>query len=212
LQKEEQETALICKEKLVAHQKLLDSISYPIGIFGGAVRSWLTGLSPRDIDIAVDCSQEELNTLVSKISPGSSLNRFGGYKVSQESGDYDLWALGETWAIKNAGVSPTFENLAVTASFNADCLVYTRDGLLDKGWEQARSSGILEINYLPNPYPFFNALRGIKMCNKYRLKPSELFKQYVKHNLPEFKVHGAAKLYREQYGSNLHSDMKVLDG
>ena len=145
------------------------------GAWGGAARDYYFGREPRDVDIAVDCTEEEL---FSKF-PGANKNRFGGLKI-KDTIDFDLWPLASTWNIKVAKLQPTFENLASLGPYNADCLVLTHDGkLIDKGFLDCLRTKMLEVNFELNPHPQHNILRGLRIMDRLGIMPGASFANYV---------------------------------
>lgn len=176
-------------------------------MFGGSVRAWMTGRTPRDIDIAVDCNKEHLLEIVEGITDNIEENRFGGLKVKEPltNLEYDLWPLSSTWNLIDAKVPFTFENLARYASFNVDCIVVICEPLsgvriFDYGFVDAMVKGAVEVNYEPNPIAPFNALRGLKIAAQYNLKAGQSLKDYVAKYLPEGpKRDVVARKYSEKY-------------
>lgn len=100
-----------------------DSKTY---IFSGVIRNYLIGepLS-RDLDLVVEdiskihIPQELIDNQKLKI------NSFGGYKLSLDRLDIDIWELRNTWSIKrNPSLKPTPHTLIKTAFFNYSAIVY----------------------------------------------------------------------------------------
>jgi hypothetical protein len=188
--------------KLIKTSPLVRSIQYSYGVFGGAVRSWITGRKPRDIDIAINCERFQLEELLEDFK--SEQNRFGGFKLNENGVIFDMWPLNETWALKNAQVDFTFDNLARYASYNLDCIVLT-DSLetIDIGYSKAMKEGFVEVNYEPNPIAMYNALRGLRLCKVYNLKAGQSLKDYVvKYVDTDTKKFIVEKKYRDQYGED----------
>src|SRR5579871_4284482 len=50
----------------------------PAAVFGGAVRDWVVGKPPRDIDIVLDCPGSSLSFISSM---EHKKNKFGGYHI-----------------------------------------------------------------------------------------------------------------------------------
>jgi hypothetical protein len=195
--------------KLLSSNSLLKSIHYPHGVFGGAVRSWIVGRKPRDIDIAVECEPYQLQELVG--DRAHTTNRFGGYKLVEGGVTFDLWPLCETWALKNAGVEFTFENLARYASYNIDCIVLTNVmETIDLGFSKAIQDGFVEVNYEPNPIAAYNAIRGLRLCKTYGLKAGKSLKAYFTKYVTEQKLPILLEKYREQYEEEPDDILELL--
>lgn len=180
---------------------ILKSLKCDKAIFGGAVRSWSLDKAPRDIDIAVDMEKEELLERF----PGVKQNKFGGLKLSENGIEIDIWPLKETWTLKDAGLEPTFHNMAKTASFNTDCIIFliTRDGsaifheVLDYGFKDAMEQGLLKVNYPNNPAHMHNALRGFRQAQNLGLEFGDCFLKYFRDNVKYLDI--AQKKYEEYY-------------
>lgn len=72
--------------------ELLLSQHIQVYIVGGFVRSYIENVSPRDIDIIVDCDMAILDSLVISRGYSYSKNLFGNYKLNL-SLETDMWTL-----------------------------------------------------------------------------------------------------------------------
>lgn len=173
-------------KELKATSKFLHSVKYPMGVFGGAARSWYRNTTPRDVDIAIDCTSEELEELIIKSKLSFTVNSFGGFKF-YDCVSFDVWPLMETWTLRRVNAEFTFESLARFGSLNVDCLVYDckRDEIIDRGYFNAINTGFVEINYHANPHAPANALRGLRLCKQLGLKAGESLKEYVKEHITD---------------------------
>lgn len=152
----------------------------PSVIMGGAIRDWQLGKTPHDIDIVVDCPTERLEIL-SKYKPLK--NKFGGYKLTLNKTEFDIWNLDSTWAINNnSKFEKQISTLPETVFLNIDAIMYyMRTGeLVDKGFAQAMKSRMLDIVYEPNPYPYFCVSKSLVTMQKYDLQPSQRLKQFIR--------------------------------
>lgn len=184
-------------KELAEDSSFVKNIPFRHGVFGGAVRSWFLGRKPRDIDIAIECSTEELNGLLTNTE--HTRNSFGGTKI-QGNIEIDVWPLSETWNLQNEKVMPTFENLASFASLNVDCLVLEVGigaKLISRGFIKALLDGVVEINYKPNPSPASNALRGLRLCNTLKFRPGPMLKEYALEHLDLRNIPELCKKYGE---------------
>ena len=204
--------------RLLDNSKLVKDMPFTYGIFGGAVRSWILGRDPRDIDIAVDCTQEQLTEYILDVVSDKNLssNRFGGFKFKDAGYEFDMWPLAETWAIKNEKIEPTFENLSRYASFNADCIVMevSRNKCIplhDFGFAEAANSGIVEVNYAPNPIAPYNAMRGLRICKTYNWKPGKSLLEYVKEHVNEKNKPILELRYKKSYGEEIGDLWKMVE-
>jgi hypothetical protein len=203
--------------ELMCESKVMYSMTYPHAVFGGAVRSWIRGREPRDIDIAVDCTKDQLLSLVEGLGVELNRNRFGGLKVQDGPLTYDLWPIAETCALVNANVQPTFENLLRHGSFNVDCIILEVDEIMklrDFGYFDAIKNGFVEVNYEPNPMPAANALRGLRLCNQLDLNPGKSLISLVHQHINDKNRPILEKKYRDTYHESpeqLWSLVDVLD-
>lgn len=127
-----------------------------VAIFGGMLRDLArggAGAFRSDVDLVVDCEAEELDRFVRDLPVAR--NKFGGYRFVGRRFAYDLWALPNTWAVREGHVAAQgLADLTKTTFFDCDAVVYdagTRaihwsDGYLDQ--LQART---VEINLEDNP-------------------------------------------------------------
>jgi hypothetical protein len=151
----------------------------PSAIFGGALRDWTLGKTPRDIDIVLDCQSSELEFLNSF---KAEKNRFGGYYLKVAGTDFDIWNLENTWAIKhNPKFEKKLETLPKTSFFNMDAIIYylNTKTFQDEGFMQAISSKKLDIVYEPNPFPFLCVSKALIALTRYELSPAPNLKRYI---------------------------------
>lgn len=125
-------------------------------IFGGMLRDLARG--PRgsftsDIDIVVDCEPEALDLFLE--NKPSHRNRFGGYRLQCQNGQYDVWALSNTWAIRQGHVQAnSLSDLTNTTFFSWDSVIYlykTRDIARSRQYYEDLTSGIVDLNLKNNP-------------------------------------------------------------
>jgi predicted nucleotidyltransferase len=125
-------------------------------IFGGMVRDIARGPTESfasDIDIVIDCDPAALDDFLTDFSPHR--NRFGGYRIQCKSGQFDLWALTNTWAIKEGHVQATsLADLTKTTFFSWDSAVYlyrSRDVATCLDYYEHLNSGVVDLNLKINP-------------------------------------------------------------
>jgi len=160
--------------------QLLEKLSKagPAVIFGGAIRDWIVGKTPRDIDIVLDCPSKSLEFLNQK----SNKNKFGGYFLKIDGIEFDIWNLDATWAFKNdAKFSKNLKTLTQTVFFNMDTVLYYLDTgkLQDDGFTQAMESKTLDIVYEPNPFPFLCVSKALVALTKYDMRASDKLKRFI---------------------------------
>jgi predicted nucleotidyltransferase len=125
-------------------------------IFGGMVRDIARGPEgsfTSDIDIVIDCDPAALDRLLADLAPHR--NRFGGYRLQCKSGQFDLWALSNTWAIKEGHVkASSLSDLTKTTFFSWDSAVYlyrSRELATCRNYYAHLDSGVVDLNLRINP-------------------------------------------------------------
>jgi hypothetical protein len=149
-------------------------------VFGGAVRDWSFGNQPRDIDVVVDCPSQALDAL---IKYKAKKNRFGGYKLTLDKVEFDIWNLDSTWAFGNdPKFSKKLETIPQTVFLNVDAVAYCLDdkAILDKGFTKAMESRVLDIVYEPNPYPYLCVSKSLVALKKYDMKASPRLRSFIR--------------------------------
>ena len=104
--------------------------------------------------------------LVKRIGPS------GGLTDSEVQVLFDVWRLEDTWGIQTAGLAPTIDNFVRTPFLNIDSVAIelapknVRRRLVEHGFFNSISSGLLEINYESNPFPLVCVARSLVMAAK----------------------------------------------
>jgi hypothetical protein len=155
--------------------------------FGGVPRDLvLYGPSkrPRDVDIVVDCSPQELGSVVA--SYPFQRTRFGGFRIAFGKWSFDIWSLRSTWAFASGYMDPTFDNLPKTTFFNVEAIAAQfntrprkRRSLYSFGFSEAISSRVLDINFEPNPFPQLCIIRGLVTASRHRFLLSPRLANYI---------------------------------
>lgn len=151
----------------------------PALVFGGAIRDWVVGKTPRDIDIVLDCPRQALNFLTEF---KAEKNRFGGYYLLLDGVELDIWNLDASWPHKNdSKFERKLESLTKTPFFNMDAVTYRLDTkvIQDDGFTQAMETKTLDIVYEPNPFPFLCVSKALCALSKYDMQPSANLKRYI---------------------------------
>ncbi|MEM1590287.1 MAG: hypothetical protein QW175_07705 [Candidatus Bathyarchaeia archaeon] len=98
-------------------------------VFGGLIRDialYGTKYFNSDIDLVIDCTQTELDKKILENHPLAARNKFGGYRIHQESWTIDLWPIKETWAFKENLVEfRDISSLLLTTVTNWDSVAYS---------------------------------------------------------------------------------------
>lgn len=151
----------------------------PSAIFGGAVRDWAVGKTPRDIDIVLDCPAEALSFLK---NGEHKRNKFGGYHIILNGIEFDIWNLDASWVFSNdPQFTKNLKTLTQTCFFNMDAVLYHLDtgNLQDDGFTNAMESKKLDIVYEPNPFPFLCVSKALIALTKYEMIASDRLRKFI---------------------------------
>ncbi len=107
-----------------------------IYLVGGALRDAKMGVQYRDLDFVIDVPLEEFRSF----EPHAKRNGFGGVRthIGDLEGEHalmDVWALEDTYCIREFEMEPTIESLLLSTPFNLDkiALNVVTSQLLDLG-------------------------------------------------------------------------------
>lgn len=174
-----------------------------VSILGGALRDWSLNRQPRDIDVVVNCSASKLDDL---LQHKAKKNRFGGFKIELNKVEFDIWNLDSTWAFKN---DPKFnkkmEEVPETVFLNIDAIMFDlcSNKILDKGFEQAMESKLLDIVYEPNPYPYLCVSKALIALHKYDMRPSKRLADFIRVQLDNGYTQKSFNMYQKvNYGDD----------
>jgi predicted nucleotidyltransferase len=146
-------------------QRLLDLGE--VAIFGGMVRDFARAGAhafASDVDLVVDADSESVADLLVEL--GAHRNRFGGYRIRGRHLEFDVWALKDTWAVRERHVEAScLEGLIATTFFDWDAAIYK----LTSGNVHAKlnylnniQNRIIDINLAPNPNVLGAIVRTIR--------------------------------------------------
>ncbi len=155
----------------------------PVVILGGALRDWIVGKTPRDIDLVLDCPNKSLEFLAQY---KAEKNKFGGYYFKIDDVEFDVWNLDSTWAFKkDSSFTKNLKTLTKTVFFNMDAVLYylDTDKLQDDGFGQAMESKTLDIVFEPNPFPFLCVSKALCALQKYELRASDNLNRYIEEQM-----------------------------
>lgn len=157
----------------------------PVAAFGGVLRDLC--LAPpsafhSDLDLVV-CSETASSLAGVLRNAGGKRNRYGGFRLSRGRWVLDVWALRDTWAIREGLVTePSFAGLVNTTFFNWDAIVFelnTKQLYYGKRYYEDLESNLLEINLEPNANPAGNVIRALDFAMKRRARLGPLLAGYV---------------------------------
>lgn len=170
------------RQKYINFNSFLENVNTKseIILFGGTVRDIYIDKIPRDFDIVVNTTDQNLEKIINKYR--NDKNRFGGYRINIDGFDVDIWNLSNTWAFKNKFFKTSFRNLVKTVFFNADSIAININSkqIFENGFIEAFHKKELKILFEKNPYPELCVLRALVFIEKYSFSLSEDIKKYIK--------------------------------
>lgn len=181
-----------------------------VGLTGGSIRDWSLGRFPRDIDLAVATSATILRDSIESSEYLIGRTSFGGYRLKIDAILCDVWALEDTWSIKQqSSFLVSFDSLVRTAFFNADAVVFNvhTGELHEYGFLEAMEQRMLDIVNEQNPFPHICAARALVFKQNYQMRWSKRVREFVRKWTEEDLV--AAQI--EHYGCALVSAEKTRE-
>lgn len=180
-------------------------------IFGGMLRDLLAGLTPRDVDLVVgDDVASDLDAQLSRWRPRR--NRYGGLNFKNDGWEFDLWALGKTWAFHNYPVGSVLETsfsaLPQTTFLNVEAVamqLWPSDhsksrNVFEHGFFSAFRTKTVEINYELNPAPEYCVVRSLLVAQKLSFKLGPRLVKYIAKHANKYTIQEFARLQGRHYG------------
>jgi len=152
-------------------------------IIGGALRDFSFNRTPRDLDIMVSSNVTDFDDLMKNYDYRK--NRFGGYKVSINDTELDIWSIQNNWAFKNQYYDASFKNVTKGSFFNIDAIAFNLNtGDIDAEiFIETIKNRVLDINldsnYIAdNPNPEKNIVRALRLRKTWKLEFSRNVQDY----------------------------------
>ncbi len=181
---------------------------YPAFLCGGAVRELLLNNNsiPRDLDIMIGyISREKLATLFSGNIKGET--SLGGLKLQVKDWSIDVWALQDTWAFKEGRFGGGgFSDYPKITFLDIDAIAIQlfskkrqKRVVYSKGFFEAISSRIIEINFEENPAPATCIVRALQIANKFKFAIGPKLARYMVAYVSQMEIEELAKIYQRRY-------------
>lgn len=171
-----------------------------VGIFGGMVRDIARSGSEAfasDIDLVVDGDAQALAATF--LDDRAERNRFGGYRLTGRHVKFDVWALKDTWAIKEGLVGASgLDDLTKTTFFDWDAAVYVpADRLLhcSADYFDRIHSNVVTINLEENPNPLGAIARTLRLLVEWEVELSRRLTDFL---WQQIQAHDVNSLVRAQ--------------
>lgn len=163
------------REPVVRFLRSLERRGWAAFVFGGFARDILLGppgSRPRDIDLVVGTSAEELRSQCTDLIVGQ--NRFGGLKLRVADWPIDIWAAEDTWALRMfPGKFRGLSDLPKTTFFNIESVLISVSpdntgprAVLEHGFVNSILNRVLEVNFAENPFPALCVVRSFYISLK----------------------------------------------
>jgi hypothetical protein len=165
----------------------LEAYDVQVLLFGGTVRAYFENdfnKKPRDIDIVIS-SQNNFNLInfLKTYRYDYKVNKYGGYKLTLDSLNIDIWSIERTWAFKENIVKfEDLKDLNKTVFLNTDAIFYNLNSkiLYDEGFLDLRKNKEIDIVLENNPFPELNLVKALYYKNEYDYRFSNKLDQYFK--------------------------------
>ena len=162
-------------------------------LVGGAIRDYATNLTPRDLDIIINCEPQILSDLLKDYN--YKLNRFDGFKIEVNNIEIDIWSIHSHWAFKENLFECTFENISKGAFFNFDAITINLENFeLDADtFIKSYKNRTLDLNLNEqhvhlNPNPEKNIARAFRLKQTMNFQFSERLRAYCEYWMDELSL------------------------
>jgi hypothetical protein len=161
----------------------------PVEPCANAERPFGSQFTPRDLDVVISgATGDEIERALStsRFLKASSIRRtrFGGIKVSSAQFELDVWALEDTWALKQVSLlPPTFALLPTTTFLNVEAVAvcFTRRPFVVYSYNffEAMADRQVDVNFEENPFPALCAARSLAITRKLRFDLGPRLRKYL---------------------------------
>lgn len=198
------------KASLRRSLKTLKDHKWPSVVFGGVLRDLsILGPSelPRDVDVVVSgVSPSDLEEAFKDIV--QEKNRFGGLRLRAGGWLIDIWSLHDTWAFREGYIAEvSFDSLVKTTFLNVEAAaidVFAPPGkrreIYTHGFAEAIDSGVVDINFEPNPYPALCLIRSIFTAIRLRFRLSFNLAKYISRFSQDLPIEQLMRIQETHYG------------
>lgn len=176
-----------------------------VGIFGGMVRDIARSGSDAfasDIDLVVEGDADDLAGLFA--GGTAERNRFGGYRLDGHHVKFDVWALHNTWAIKEGLVRASgLGDLIKTTFFDWDAVVYIpleHKLHCSADYFERIDSGVVTINLEQNPNPLGAIARTLRLLVDWEVGLSQHLADFLWQQIRAYDVNSLVRAQKYTLG------------
>lgn len=177
------------------------AIQRNVALYGGAVRDFLFGLEPKDLDLVYynnssrpneEIIKEVLRFALKDFVPNSNIklsrNKYGSLVLDLHGLLIDLWEVKDCWIFqqdKFENKEKSFQNILDLSPLSSDMVMFLFDGtmIVDDNFKDTLNYGVLIKNNDLVSDNEYNAKRAAKICYKYDFKPDHQLKSYIENKL-----------------------------
>ena len=157
------------------------SLNCSVFIVGGFLRSVANSENPRDIDVIMNMSNQEVSSFIRRAKVDYTPNRFNGYKINFKSIYVDLWTTETNWAFASKvitlGKPDIISRVAQGTFYNFDSLVFDlrTEKVNVTAYNDCVATRTLDIirrssDYIiKNPGKISNIIRALRIRHQYGL-------------------------------------------
>lgn len=217
------------QEAMVQVSQKLNRPGWLAYLVGGTLRDLLVGpdrdgdVQPRDIDIIVDgAARDQLQEVLGRTLVLERFTRFGGLHLSASLSSnsrvlFDIWTLADTWGFHSQNIAPRIEDFPGTTFLNIDSCATEliqppgrQHTLFEKGFFESIANRVLDVNYVPNPYPYVCVARALVLAAQLDFTIARPLAKFILHHTAAGGIDALTEAQRSHYGM-VRSDAKELE-
>ncbi len=205
------------------YKKLLENIDGWNGrafLFGGAVRDiYFNGKDARPNDFDVVLIDSEIDGILERFKGCHVVrNNFGGFKISFQGINVDVWEIENTWAFRNHKVEYSgIESILETTFLNIESILielnpkHRKREVYYRDFFRSVENEVLDINLKDNPNLELSYSRIIRFSIIHSLSFSSQLITWMKENIEHVHLKDVLKKYQAKYGLVESEQIRILE-
>lgn len=190
------------------------SINCHVYIFSGIIRNYFLKIDDlRDVDIFIE-GTIDLENIISNYKYRK--NSFGGYKITINETNIDLWFLQDTWALNNSQTALDFDlakYIPNTAFFNFSSIMFSFNEnkfYYTKYFTRFLRDKKIDLVFIPNANYSLCVINSLYYSDKFKLKLTNKLKSYIKqlHHTTRGKYY---ETQLKHFGEIIYSNEEIED-